>query len=341
MAQVHLLTATAPDHVRGHLELNYLRRSAARDVFGRHTLVDDPVRADLILFAEREGTLKQVLCHPYLKRFREKTFVVNPRYKGPPLVPGVFASVQRSQYHAGRTRSGHYLEVVESELFHKQPFPDRIPYLYSFAGAAWTAPVRERLIQLAHPRGYVVDTAPEGITLQKVKPTLGEAERAYISRYVELCRQSAFVLCPRGTGPSSLRLFESMLMGRAPVVISDAWVPPAGPDWDTFSLRVPEADVDAIPALLEQHESRARAMGQQARAAWEQWFSEEVSFHRTVEQCLELQRSRPLPETVLRLWSYARLMPAAYLRDLYHTRLQGRLQSARRRLTRAFNAASA
>jgi hypothetical protein len=336
MAQVYLLSATDPDHVRGQLEVNYLRRSAARDVFKQHTLVDDPASADIILFAEREGDLKRVRRHPYLRRFREKSFVVNPRYKGVPLIPGVYASVSRTLYDRHRIRSGHYLEVVENDLFSAQPFPEEATYLYSFAGTVWTAPVRRELAQLEHPRGYFLDTSDEGVELKKTKQTLAADEQAYIERYVELCRHSMFVLCPRGTGPSSLRLFESMLMGRAPVIISDDWVAPEGPRWETFSIRVSENAVDAIPALLEQFEARAEEMGRNAREAWEKWFSEEVTFHRTVEQCLAIQQTRALPEAVMRYWSYARLLQPAHLQKVMRAQVLEPLRSRVRAVTEGY-----
>ena len=50
------------------------------------------------------------------------------------------------------------------------------------------------------------------------------------------------MICPRGWGSSSIRLFEVMEMGRVPVIISDAWVNEA-PKWADFSVRVSEADV--------------------------------------------------------------------------------------------------
>ena len=42
-----------------------------------------------------------------------------------------------------------------------------------------------------------------------------------------------------------------MMLGRVPVIVSDQWVPPDGPDWESFSMRVKEREVDTIPAMLE------------------------------------------------------------------------------------------
>ncbi len=36
---------------------------------------------------------------------------------------------------------------------------------------------------------------------------------------------------PRGIGASSVRIFEAMRAGRAPVIISDDWIVPPVGDW--------------------------------------------------------------------------------------------------------------
>ncbi len=53
-------------------------------------------------------------------------------------------------------------------------------------------------------------------------------------------------------------------------------------------MRVREAEIEAIPAILMERVSEAEAMGAAARAAWLEWFSDTTSFHRIVESCLQL-----------------------------------------------------
>ena len=95
-------------------------------------------------------------------------------------------------------------------------------------------------------------------------------------------------LCPRGAGPSSYRLFETMQMGRVPVVLSDQWVPPDGPAWGEFLIRVPEHDVLRLPGLLREHEPDCEARGAAARHAWEAWLSPDRLFGRICEACEDL-----------------------------------------------------
>jgi hypothetical protein len=73
-----------------------------------------------------------------------------------------------------------------------------------------------------------------------------------------------FSLCPRGHGSGTIRLYESMKMGRACVILSDESVPNEGVDWESSSIRVPKADVAGVPDLLDgwpkaSHQENGRA----------------------------------------------------------------------------------
>jgi hypothetical protein len=83
-----------------------------------------------------------------------------------------------------------------------------------------------------------------------------------------------------------------MKMGRACVILSDAWQPNDGVNWNEFSIIVAESDVSRIPEILDQNAHRAMKMGALARQAWENHFSEQVRFHRMVELCLDIRRHR-------------------------------------------------
>jgi len=70
--------------------------------------------------------------------------------------------------------------------------------------------------------------------------------------YHSLLSHSTFALVPPGWGLHTMRLLESMSVGCIPVIIADGWVLPFHEvlDWSQFSIRVPEAEWDTIPALL-------------------------------------------------------------------------------------------
>jgi hypothetical protein len=261
-----------------------MRACARADRFGTHRLVEDPGDADLVLFVETSTAagpyFEHVRRHPVYRRHRARSYLFSSTDRVVPFLPGVYASLERRWHWPSWTRSGHYLGVREESG--RTYDPSSSPsLLFSFVGAGNAHPVRRRILRLEHRDALLVDSDSE----RGPEPVGAED---YATRYVQAIGDSAFVLCPRGGGTATFRLFETMMLGRAPVIVSDGWVPPDGPDWPSFSLRVGESDVDRIPALLEGRRSSARELGAAARAAWVDWFSERVSFHRTVELCLDL-----------------------------------------------------
>jgi hypothetical protein len=61
---------------------------------------------------------------------------------------------------------------------------------------------------------------------------------------------SKFSLCPSGSGPNSIRLWESLAVGSIPVLISDQLDLPYHPLWDRAIIKIAEEDYIKIPELL-------------------------------------------------------------------------------------------
>ena len=321
MADV-LLTSTAPPDDPGrpypYDELRRMERSAREDAFGVHEVTDDPAQADVILYVENCDPIRhflEVRSDAYFTEFPEKCFLFN-RYDFPvPFLPGIYASIPRRWHWPQRTRSGPYLKAFDHEFIECAPSAQSQDFLYSFVGKRSTHPVRDALFDLDHPDQFLFDTDP----YWPYGDLPDDQQSALQEQYVNVSHRSRFVLCPRGRGASSIRLFESLRMGRTPVIISDGWVPPDGPDWETFSIRVSEDRVQEIPALLSDRASEAEAMGQRARTAWEQWFCERAVFHRVVEWCLNIKYARKVPERILRLSVLPQLLHPFYLRAMART----------------------
>ncbi len=311
MAKV-FLTTTHP-HPDGSCEI--LQASASRDPFGVHQLSDDPSTADLIIFAESLETgysLLHARRHPLARRFREKVFVQSEHDLAIPFLPGVYTSVPARFNSRSRIRTGCYIWLYPNPYIEPGPLP-AIPLLFSFAGDVRTAPdLRGRVLKLEHPQASLEDTSRR--VTQAFYGGDDDIKREFQSSYGQRLRDAEFTLCPRGDGPSTVRIYEVMKSGRTPVIISDSWVAPEGPDWDAFSIRVAEADVEGIPALLEARRGEAAEMGRLAREAWEAWFAPEVLFHRTVEACLAITATRTLPERVLRFGVWRQVLTPRYLR---------------------------
>lgn len=323
MASVLLLSAyTTRDAHHARDELARLQASAAMDIRGRHTLTDDAGAADLIVFVESGGGTRyfdRVARHPYVAAYREKTFLFTTVDDTVPVLPGVYAALPRSRYTSQRVRTGHYPRVFTTDYLKRDVPAGDASYLFSFIGNARNHPVRQRMHEMDLARGFYRDTSAQWPYVELAP----EAQRQLEDEYVRVMRQSTFVLAPRGRAPSSYRLFEAMCLGRAPVIIADDWVPPEGPDWEAFSIRVAERDVRHIPRILAEREAEAEQMGRRAASAWQAWFSEAATFDSVVEWCLAIQRSRRLPESVLRWSAYVHVLsPRHFRRFLIRRNLQ-------------------
>jgi hypothetical protein len=338
MATVYLLSAARERRLadpRAFLDLDALRERARCDRFGVHRTVDAPEDADIILFTEVSAHagpyFERVRRHPVYRRFRSKCYMFSSTDRFVPWLPGVYASVEKSWYWSNWTRSGHYLGVYERGNLSHHPWTAPPNHLFSFVGAGTGHPVRRRILQLEHPEGLLVDTS---VAVQPLPGPLEGAGPEPIpdERYVRSIRDSAFVLCPRGGGTASFRLFESMMLGRAPVIVSDQWVPPSGPAWDRFSVRVSESAVASIPDLLASLAPQAKAMGDAARAAWLDWFSETVSFHRIVEWCLELAAAEPYRRGIRRLAPGLQMMRPYHAARWAAWTVRGRARHGNRRV---------
>lgn len=317
--QVLLTTTADGPGPSGLADAAYRKILEAARLEGRHPhrLVDDPAHADLILFAETEYSLGALSAplrrHPFMRQARERIFVYSATDRPIPLLPGIYTSLRRRDYHPERTRTGHYLSShLTVPPLTSRPHSER-RWLFSFVGDANTAEVRGALLTLQHPDGLCRDVS----SLSRAVWARGGAElKEFVEQYGETLSQSRFALCPRGIGTGSIRLFEAMRAGCAPVILADEWIAPEGPDWASFSLRVKEAEAATIPALLARHAHASAEWGRRARQAWEDWFSDEASFRSLVTWCAQIQAARQCPEQ----WHPNRA--AAYLRLLRADRLR-------------------
>lgn len=215
----------------------------------RHQLVCDADVADLIVFV---GTatldMWDLRTHSAWKQFPRKCFVLSASDRFFPFLPGLYASVDRRFFDQNWCRPYCYTRVSCDESFEYSERPGGARHLFSFRGNVATHPVRKAVMRLAHPSAVLTDTGAESY------------KSANRNIYRDEIKDSQFVLCPRGAGVSSFRVFECLAMGRSPVIISDDWTPPLGPAWSEFSIRVPENRVDEIPAILEKQSHNAENM---------------------------------------------------------------------------------
>jgi hypothetical protein len=318
--QAYLLSA----HSGTPTALIWLRESAEQDPFGRHRLVDDADQADIILFAENHAHgdpyCLSIRHHPVYRRFPEKCFIYHDDDNAVAVLRGIYPSIRKRDYLVDRCRSAGYIaRIARNDSIRYDPVPRTRRYLYSFFGEANSA-VRSSLLRGSHPHGFVRDTT--GTRLWQMEP--GPKRDLFTVEYAQAILDSQFVLCPAGFGPATYRLFEAMEMGRVPVILSDEWVPPQGPRWDEFSVRIRECRVGEIAAILRNYSDRHEIMGRLARRAWEQWFAKPVCFHRLIELCADIQATPGRPYSTLRAWGTLLRSPHLrnYLRPYYRSTIK-------------------
>ncbi len=271
--------ATAPDGGSGP-QARHLKHLAATST---HVVCDNPDEADLVLMTDMRGGQpfsSTARFFAAVRRYRCKLFVHNEAPRPIRLWPGAYTSMPRSRIVPGFATAIAYpcwtgcLNRYVVSRSTAPPQSRRPDLLYSFLGRDCGNP-RQQLFRLDHPNDTVVrDTSTIYDHWNSASATYDRMQR----EYVDTALRSKFSLCPKGWAESSIRLYEMMALGVAPVIIADRWVPPVGPDWPSFAVFVAERDIALIPDMLTALGSEWKARGQTARAAWDRYFAPKRQF---------------------------------------------------------------
>jgi hypothetical protein len=281
--KLHLVSAYST-----HTGLDALLRCAPLDKVGQHQLCSDPGEADAILFVENtqfeDLFFRQLRQHPLVASFPDKVFMYNEMDRPWDVLPGLYCCMTRRHIDPARHRACTYLYLPNPYIGDVHDGSGDSRYLYSFMGSMSHA-CRHPVMQLQHPDGLVQDTSDFNVW------TSTPAElRVRGMAYARTIAVSQFVLCPRGIGTSSMRLYETLEAGRVPVIISDQWVPPAETDW-SFAIQVQENRISSIPGLLSTLRSEALERGEAARRAWLAHYAPDTLFNTAADALASLMNT--------------------------------------------------
>jgi hypothetical protein len=262
---------------------------------------NSPAEADLIFITDLrdDQNYAKLRQHPLLQAYPEKCFVVTDTDEPPRWVRGVLTSLTRSPLNLGRFRSGSYalfhpdFRNAYIERWHAAGTPPaEKKFLFSFMGRQCNA-LRARLLGMTFERSdvHVEDTS----RFNNFSHDLHDKDRPK-RRYAEILLASKFVLCPRGNGAASIRLFEAMQLGIPPVIISDDWVFPKGPAWDECAVRIRESDLPRLELILSSREAEWAELGANARKAYDTYFHGPNYLRYLAQAALDIQRSSLVPE---------------------------------------------
>ncbi|HEV2551866.1 MAG TPA: exostosin family protein [Stellaceae bacterium] len=240
----------------------------------RYSFSRIPEEADIILYLESGyfGISDINLIRRLLKNHPRSTHFMFSESDWPfPIIPGCYCSLTRVYDWA------HSWSYLLPETCTNLSDPCQARFLYSFLGRASTHPLRRQILQLSSPSTPCFD-------VDEAEARIPNFDR--VKSYNRLLRESLFVLCPRGIGASSVRLFEAMRAGRVPVIISDPWVRPPYVPWEQCSVRVAEKDVKFIPDILS-GVPNPEAMGACAQEHYLHYYSQENFLERLVDHLTE------------------------------------------------------
>ena len=116
-------------------------------------------------------------------------------------------------------------------------------YKASYIGRE-THPIRKKMEnQLSNTKGFSI------VNLESMNAEFSDSE---FNNFKEIVSSAYFSLCPRGYGPTSFRLYESISLGSIPVYISDDFLLPFKEliDWDKIALLIRPREIKQIDKII-------------------------------------------------------------------------------------------
>lgn len=160
------------------------------------------------------------------------------------------------------------MHYKRSKPYINKPLSER-KYLYSFIGAyqpdLYLTPVRKWIFDLPLRNDALIIERSEwhfeqdvyrnqllGLTEDEIKSSV---RKRHEQEYIEIMEESVFCLCPSGSGPNSIRLWEAVEFGCIPVIFSDTLDTDVKLLNNKFTLTLPESPeaVKSLPQTLERY----------------------------------------------------------------------------------------
>ena len=135
-------------------------------------------------------------------------------------------------------------------------------YLYSFIGGVqrdYLTNIRNNILNMNHPEYTIVENSGDWHFNTTVysqyqnhnkQLNINEEHILKTKKYNNILIQSRFSLCPSGSGPNSIRFWESLACGAIPVLLADTLELPQNINWDEIIVKVQENDYNNILDIL-------------------------------------------------------------------------------------------
>jgi Exostosin family len=249
-----------------------------------------PSQADVILINEENSFkewryIEKLMEDPIVGANIDRVYTINTDDCATGLLKGLYTSIPSNRILPAIYEVVPYAKYPNKEILNSTD--DRTdsspPYLASWRGNLKSNPkLRRELVRtLADRADFKIETTDSWLNH-------GPDEQ---KKYVDLLRSSKFSLCPAGWAPISFRIYESMALGVAPVIIADKCVLPAGPDWNSCSIRIRERDIGDAPKILRPLAAEYSLLGRAAQIEWKKYFSPNVMANYYAERLLHCVRN--------------------------------------------------
>ena len=163
-----------------------------------------------------------------------------------------------------------YAVNVEDENFNKE-FKDidkliiERPYIYSFIGAYqqadYMSDIRPKIFNMIHPDNTIIRNTGvwhlDKLVFNNMQNKNGqlntsEAHNIKTKYYNEVLIKSRYSLCPSGSGPNSIRFWESLAIGSIPILLSDTLELPKHELWKDAIIELEENKINDINKIIEE-----------------------------------------------------------------------------------------
>jgi hypothetical protein len=233
------------------------------------TLIDDFVKNKSVKYVDIIGNFKVNLGE-------SKTFTVCQHIRFRFLLP-LFKSIGITHVFASHCSKYDYIyekhygiHIIPFQLYPANSFENYndvvvAKHFLSFCGAYderyYLSNIRDKLksltqykdcyIELKNQWHFELVVYKEQVANTKLTVDEITEQNAKESQYLDILKSSTFSLCPSGTGPNSIRLWEAMSVGSIPVILSDHTTLDKMIEWNNYVVIWPENNIDKLYVYLK------------------------------------------------------------------------------------------
>lgn len=134
------------------------------------------------------------------------------------------------------------LYITNPRIYATEPSFEEKDIFGYFGGTIWEAPEREFMYSLSEK--WVIEPVDNYWHLPN-------EDRVIISnKSYEKIKRSLYTLCPRGNGPSSMRIIEALACGSIPILINDD-TDPFDENFGDMVIQLPLSDIPDIEKIID------------------------------------------------------------------------------------------